>query len=215
MKQFIRLFPANIIRSFSGNKTLWHLSAILITYGLVVFGFDWWYFEWSRPYMSWLFPSVILGFLVPVLVPVVLFIQGSMQNYSAARTAAYAVGQAELLALLISLTYKAFTGRAHPLLYTDVFTDISREFHFEFLHRGMFWGWPSSHTAIAFAMAAVVWVLFPKKSFIRFLAVLYAFYIGIGVSVTIHWFSDFVAGAIIGSVIGVAVAKSFQTREYT
>jgi len=26
---------------------------------------------------------------------------------------------------------------------------------------------------------------------------------------TIHWFSDFVAGAIIGSVIGTVVGKSF------
>jgi membrane-associated phospholipid phosphatase len=26
---------------------------------------------------------------------------------------------------------------------------------------------------------------------------------------TIHWFSDFVAGAIFGSVIGVVVGKSF------
>jgi uncharacterized protein YcfJ len=26
---------------------------------------------------------------------------------------------------------------------------------------------------------------------------------------TIHWFSDFVAGAIIGSVIGAVVGKSF------
>jgi hypothetical protein len=40
-------------------------------------------------------------------------------------------------------------------------------------------------------------------------ALLYAFYIGLGVSVTIHWFSEFVAGAIIGSVIGTVVGRSF------
>ena len=38
-------------------------------------------------------------------------------------------------------------------------------------------------------------------------AILYAFYVGIGVSMTIHWFSDFVAGAIIGTVIGAVVKK--------
>jgi membrane-associated phospholipid phosphatase len=40
-------------------------------------------------------------------------------------------------------------------------------------------------------------------------AILYAFYVGIGVSLTIHWFSDFVAGAIIGSVVGAVVGKCF------
>jgi len=37
----------------------------------------------------------------------------------------------------------------------------------------------------------------------------YALYIGLGVSMTIHWFSDFLAGAIIGSAIGAVVGKSF------
>jgi hypothetical protein len=40
-------------------------------------------------------------------------------------------------------------------------------------------------------------------------ALLYACYVGLGVSMTIHWFSDFVAGAIIGSVVGEVVGKSF------
>jgi len=29
---------------------------------------------------------------------------------------------------------------------------------------------------------------------------------------TIHWLSEFVAGAIIGSVIGMVVGRSFKTR---
>ena len=37
----------------------------------------------------------------------------------------------------------------------------------------------------------------------------YAFCVGIGVSMTIHWFSDFSAGAIIGTVIDVVVGKCF------
>jgi hypothetical protein len=35
---------------------------------------------------------------------------------------------------------------------------------------------------------------------------------GLGVSLTIHWFSEFVAGAIIGSVIGTVVGRSFKTK---
>ena len=92
--------------------------------------------------------------------------------------------------------------------------DISREFHFGFLERGVFWGWPSSHTAVAFAMTAVLWILFPKRPLIWFFAIAYAFYVGIGVSVTIHWFSDFVAGAIIGSVIGITVARTYEKNYF-
>jgi membrane-associated phospholipid phosphatase len=35
-------------------------------------------------------------------------------------------------------------------------------------------------------------------------------YVGLSVSVTIHWFSEFVAGAIFGSLIGVVVGRSFR-----
>jgi len=38
----------------------------------------------------------------------------------------------------------------------------------------------------------------------------YAFYVGVDVSISIHWFSEFVAGAIIGSLIGAVVGKSFK-----
>ena len=58
-------------------------------------------------------------------------------------------------------------------------------------------------------MAAAVFTLFPKQRWLGVVALLYAFYVGIGVSMTIHWYSDFVAGAIIGSVIGTVVGKSF------
>ena len=54
--------------------------------------------------------------------------------------------------------------------------------------------------------------LYPKNKMSVFLALLYALYIGLGVSVTIHWFSEFVAGAIIGSVIGTVVGRSFKTK---
>jgi membrane-associated phospholipid phosphatase len=75
----------------------------------------------------------------------------------------------------------------------------------------MFWGWPSSHTTVAFAMAFAIFTLYPKQKWLGLLAIIYALYIGIGVSMTIHWFSDFLAGAIIGTIIGMVVGKSFLT----
>jgi membrane-associated phospholipid phosphatase len=88
--------------------------------------------------------------------------------------------------------------------------DLSHDFRFGFLRGGVFWGWPSSHTTIAFAMAATVVMLLPKQRWLGTIAILYASYIGIGVSMNIHWFSDFAAGLIIGTIIGVVVGKSFS-----
>jgi membrane-associated phospholipid phosphatase len=87
--------------------------------------------------------------------------------------------------------------------------DMSHIFQFGFLRGGVFWGWPSSHTTIAFAMAVTILMLLPKQRWVGCVAMAYAFYVGIGVSMTIHWFSDFAAGAIIGSAIGPWWGRAF------
>src|SRR6266404_5032806 len=53
----------------------------------------------------------------------------------------------------------------------------------------------------------------PRLSFLAVQAIAYALYVGVGVSMTIHWFSDFAAGAILGTVIGVVVGKSFSLNQ--
>jgi membrane-associated phospholipid phosphatase len=94
-----------------------------------------------------------------------------------------------------------------------IFPIGSREFHFGFLKGGVFYGWPSSHTTVAFAMAAAIRTLYPSSKVVRCVALLFALYIGVGVSMTIHWFSDFVAGAIIGAAIGMmTVGNIFKKR---
>ncbi len=81
-------------------------------------------------------------------------------------------------------------------------------FIFGIFEHGIFWGWPSSHTAIAFAMSVCLFLLYPKNKILQFFVLAYALYIGIGVSVSIHWFSDFVAGVIFGSLVGFVVTKT-------
>ena len=61
-------------------------------------------------------------------------------------------------------------------------------------------------------MSACLITLFPKEKKLVFATLVYALYIGLGVSVTIHWLSEFVAGAIIGGVIGAVVGSSFKTK---
>lgn len=209
MKQFLWSLPRNIIGCFKGRMIVWHVVAITLTVILVTSGFDWFYFCSTRaPVLrSWAFPAVRIGGSLPVTLPFVLLVMGlSAQNTSLTRMGA-AIAQAAIIGSLISSAYKAFTGRIHPM--HQVGADISHVFRFGFLRGGVFWGWPSSHTTIAFAMAVTIFILLPNQRWTGCLAIAYALYVGIGVSMTIHWFSDFIAGAIIGSVIGVVVGRSF------
>ena len=212
MSDFFYNLPKNILKCFRGYNLLWHLLSIIFTYIIVTSSFDWLYFRSSRSILlhSILFPAVRLGSRVPIITPLVLYAYGKVgKNLKTIRTAG-ALGQSALIGLLVASFYKAFTGRVHPpRLLTQDTIDISWDFRFGFMRGGVFWGWPSSHTTIAFAMAVTLLMLYPKKEVIRYLAIFYALYIGFGVSISIHWFSDFVAGAIIGTVIGVEVGKSF------
>ena len=187
---------------------LWHLLAILLTLVLVRSGFDWQYFLATRDAarLAWIFSAVPIGGLLPIILPLVLICGGIMAGNGGVISTGWAIGQAELIGSLISSGYKAVTGRTHPIW--SVGPDISQVFHFGILRGGVFWGWPSSHTTIAFAMAGVIWKLFPAQKWLAAAGFLYALFIGIGVSMTIHWFSDFVAGAIIGTVIGMVVGRN-------
>jgi len=208
----IEILPRNIIKCFSGYNLIWHLLAIILTYIIATSDFDWLYFESTRSSLltSLLFPAVRLGGRLPIIVPLTLYVAGKVSKNFKAVNAAFALCQSVLIGLLIASFYKAFTGRVHPpRILTQATVDLSHKFQFGFMRGGVFWGWPSSHTVIAFAMSVSLFMLYPKKKLVRYLAIFYAFYIGLGVSISIHWFSDFVAGAIIGTVIGLVVGKRF------
>jgi membrane-associated phospholipid phosphatase len=159
-----------------------------------------------------MFPAVVIGGLLPILLPLSLLAVGGIARSARTLLAGWALGQAELIGACTAAGFKAVTGRAHPAHVVG--TDLSRTFRFGLLRGGVFWGWPSSHTTIAFAMAVTLFNLFPKQRWLGCAAITYALYVGFGVSMTIHWFSDFVAGAIFGTVIGVIVGKSFlQSRQ--
>ena len=214
MKQFFVTLPRNLLGCFAGRKPIWHVIAILFTLILVLSGFDWRYYLVTRsPELShWMWPAVLIGGILPFYLPLFLLGIGCVSRNVKVALTGWAVAQAEIIGALIVIACKAFTGRAHPAPSAGV--DISRVFHFGFLRGGVFWGWPSSHTAVAFAMAAAICTVWPKQWWLGFMAVLYAFYIGFGVSMTIHWYSDFVAGAIIGSVAGMVVGKSFSETSH-
>lgn len=222
MKNFFYRLPQNCIRAFSGRNIWWFLLAGALTALLVLSGADWQYFLATRnaTLQNFLFPAVILGGIIPMFSPFVLWTIGSMRKNVQIKNIAFTLGQAAILGWFISSLIKGFTRRIPPEFRhvmantADLAnaTDITREFHFGLFREGIFWGWPSSHTAVAFATAVALFTLFPKNPKVKYFALIYAFYVGIGISVSIHWFSDFVAGALVGSVIGLTVGKSFLEK---
>ena len=215
MKNFFYEFLDNLAKIFNWPNFLWHMLAMALTYFSVTTGFDWYYFSVTRSIsFDWLWNSAgIFGFLVPFFMPLTLYIVGKFRNNLTQLNTACALGQAVILGWFISSFYKVFTGRNQPDL-NNVYVDISHGFRFGVLEGGIFWGWPSTHTTIAFAMIVTLLILYPKKRKIKYVGLLYAFYIGFGASIGFHWFSEFISGIIIGVVIGIVVGKSFQRRFY-
>ncbi len=214
LRFFLYSLPHHAVGAFRGWRLLWHLAAIALTAALVLSGFDWWYFEHTRSIgRAVTMPGVLLGAVLPVLLPVALLLLGQVRHQAHIKASGWMLGQAALLGSIISSIYKALTGRLHPPFEQVAPTDISHQFNFGFLEHGIFWGWPSSHTAIAFAMAVALATACRRHPGMRLAALAYAVYVGLAVSINIHWFSDFVAGALIGTIIGWTVGKGFVTRQ--
>jgi membrane-associated phospholipid phosphatase len=222
MPELLHRLPRNILASFTGRNLLWHALAIGLTMAIVMCGLDWSYYLATRgnAIQSLVRPAILLGTILPVLGTLITLMMGEVCKNRRLITTAWALGQAALLGYLVSCGYKAFTGRLPPpfrgfrmsAANNSSLVDSSHGFQFGFLKGGIFWGWPSSHTTVAFAMAACLIALYPKNRLLIFLASLYALYIGLSVSVSIHWLSEFVAGAIVGSVVGTVVGRSFRTK---
>lgn len=213
---FIRTLPRNILASFAGKKILLYVVAIVATYAIVETGTDWDYLLAVRdPSLNKMFfPAVIIGAFVPISLPLFLLVIGHIFDRRRIAIIGWTLGQAALIGSIVSSVFKAFTGRLPPDLHALV-VDSSHGFQFGILEHGIFWGWPSSHTTIAFAMAFALIGLHPKSRHVMFYAVIYAFYIGIGISLSIHWLSEFIAGAFIGTAIGLTVGASFLKQMHT
>jgi membrane-associated phospholipid phosphatase len=219
MPELFHRLLRNVIAIFSGRNLLWQALAILLTIVIVRSGFDWTYFRWTRgdAFARLARPAILIGTFLPLTAILILLLAGAAGKNRRLLTTAWALGQAALLGYVISCGYKAFTGRLPPpfrgfrmpAMNEGSLVDSSHGFQFGFLKGGVFWGWPSSHTTVTFAMMTCLIVLWSKNKPLVACALLYAFYIGLGVSVTIHWFSEFVAGAITGSVVGTVVGRSF------
>ncbi len=211
MRTFFYKLPNNIAQCFWSGSILFHVGAISLTYVLVTSGFDWFYFTHTRStVLLWFFlPTIVVGYIVPFAVPLGIYVIGKAKKNRRILNSAFALGQVTIIGLFVDVFYKIVTGRLAPELFHISLLDRSREFNFGFMRNGFISGWPSGHTVWAFAMAITLLFLYPESRKIRYLSIVYALYIGLGMSVTFHWFSDVVAGAFIGIATGIVVGKCF------
>lgn len=205
-KIFLNGFPQAFLRTF----TWWHivLGAVagVLTYLCVVSGFDWYYYLHTRGVFVWALPAALLGFFVPILAPVLLYLYGWYAKKQTSIANSVLLAQAAMLGWFLSSLIKVFTGRIQPEFYTHlVSVNTSHLFNFGIWRHGIFWGWPSSHTTVAVAMSFVAAHIWRKYLYVIAIVVVYAAYIALGVSVSIHWFSDALAGVIFGYIAARAV----------
>ncbi len=193
-------------------------AAVLLTAVLVMTGLDWTYFvlvqnmDLSGPLMV----ADGFGYAFPVLLSGGLMLAGVLRpgrGYGLAGVTALIAGS---LALVISMTLKAFSGRASPPHHNfglDLANaDNSAAFKFGFMNEAILGGWPSSHAAVALAIAVSVAVALPGARTLHIVSFAFAAFIGIGVTFGFHWLSEFLSGALIGASIGIWVGSLAAMR---
>jgi membrane-associated phospholipid phosphatase len=205
-----------LVMELASRKYLFlYIAAVVSTAALVQSGFDWWYLTFVLAHVPqvFLYSADIMGFLIPICVPPLLLLVSFLYKKEALRMYARAMLYAIILSITLSTIVKAFTGRTSPPHHHNgrelVMIDNSRDFHFGFMQEHVIGGWPSGHATLAFALAVTLALMLPPRWYIRAALFAIALFIGIGVTFGFHWFSEFVAGALLGSAIGMVVGTHY------
>jgi len=211
----------NTLHSVTCNYGLNFIGAGLGTWAFIESGLDW---KWNRlAYNNDWMPRTgvstnYIGYAVPIVTPVAVYLTGISVKDEKLQITGLALTQAVMITVLFQTTLKITTGRALPGIVdgwdsalskrSDRTDDYSGEFNWfnlEFVG-----GWPSGHTAHAFAAAAVVSQIYHDNILLKAAVYTYASLIGLGMSIYDHWASDIIAGALIGFAIGTTVGKSYR-----
>nr|WP_306266185.1 phosphatase PAP2 family protein [Pararhizobium sp. IMCC3301] len=193
-------------------------AALLLTALLVMTGMDWAYFVLIQN-VGLFGPLMVadgFGYAFPVLLSGGLMLAGVLRPGRGYGFAGVAALIAASLALVVSMTLKAFSGRASPPHHNfglDLANaDNSAAFKFGFMNEALLGGWPSSHATVAFAVAVAVAVALPAARALHHVSFALAAFIGIGVTFGFHWLSEFLSGALIGATIGIWVGSLAAAR---
>jgi len=207
----------NTLAAFSGSNALVHLSAAAGTFLIVKTGLDTKVhnlFARDRTLDRYSHPAVALGSYFPAILGGGLFASGLVGGGSKLASAGSAVLQASLLAIGTTVTLKALTGRPgpDPVVYAD--NSASNVFRFGILRGGVWHGWPSGHMLTNVAAVTSLMSFYRDNTLLNIaggasLGYLFLSVISHG-RATMHWFSDAVAGTLMGWAIGTTVGREFR-----
>jgi membrane-associated phospholipid phosphatase len=211
----------NLLGAVSYNYGINFIGAGLGTWTFVETGVDW---KWRNIAYdnTWLSdfvgrPALYVGFIVPGVTPIVTYTIGRFTNNEKLQIAGLALAQSLVLTLAIQTPLKMITGRTLPGIINDEFghhtrnqrtDDFSNEFNW--FNKNFVDGWPSGHTANAFAAAATLSEIYKDNLWLKIGVYSYAALTGFGVATDVHWASEVLAGALIGYAVGKTVGKSFS-----
>ena len=158
-------------------------------------------------------PGMMMGTIFPILVPGYMYFISD--NRALNNTGAVAM-QATAVAFLYNNILKAISAREHPDAELNS-GERSRDFKWGFFRRGVFYGWPSGHSMTNAAMAMSIASYNRDKPLVVAGCTLYAGYIAtsmvLGAKGEAHWFSDAVAGTLMGASIGWYIGSVFYKEK--
>jgi membrane-associated phospholipid phosphatase len=212
----------NTLHSVTYNYGLNFIGAGLGTWAFIETEADW---KWRNiAYENdWLsragLPGLYIGYVVPWLTPIASYITGRIIKNEKLQITGLALTQSVALTFGIQSILKMSTGRALPGIVNELdhtrssrTDDFSGEFNW--FNMNFVGGWPSGHTATAFSAAATIAEIYHDNLPLKIGVYTYAALMGLGKSVSVHWASDVLAGALIGYAIGKTVGKSYRKLFY-
>jgi membrane-associated phospholipid phosphatase len=166
------------------------------------------------------FHSVVAtGSMLTPLTGGVCYLSGAAASNPELKGLGSALLQAQVLTSLTIGVLKGFTGRPHPDPNSGAdMRKLSRSFRFGFLRGGLFWGWPSGHTASTTALVSTLTAFYPEETWLKIGGAALMGYTIVGVSAVgggrMHWFSDAVAAAFMTYAIGHTVGDYYHRQVF-
>ena len=158
-------------------------------------------------------PGMMMGTFGQFLIPGYMYFISD--NKTLNNTGAVAI-QATAAVFLYNNILKAISGRAHPDAENNT-GELSRDFKWGFGRRGVFYGWPSGHSMTNASLAMSIASFHRDNPWVVAGCGLYAGYIAtsmvLGAKGEAHWFSDAVAGTLMGASIGWYIGNTFYKEK--
>ena len=212
----------NAVKSLTGTNAWLQAAGVAATALLIYSDADYrvhTYFRNHRTASRKFFPVVITGSLLTPLAGAVCHLNGVARSDAELKGLGSALLQAQIITSLYVGVLKGITGRPHPNPDTGAdMKKLSRTFRFGFLRGGLFWGWPSGHTASTMALVSTLTAFYPEKTWLKVGGGVLMAYTIVGVSAVggghMHWFSDAAAAAVMAYAIGHTVGEYYQRQVF-